>query len=163
MKIQLLEKKHNKASFDSETPLLDNYITKQASQDVKKHLTAVYVLSDETDKVMGYYTLSSSSIPMENMPEDLIKKFPPSYTNLPVVLLGRLAVDKDSKKNGYGPHLLMDAMERTLALSTQLGVLALVVDPLHQKAAGFYARYGFITIPNTGKMFISIETIRKSL
>jgi len=163
MKIQLLEKKHDKASFDSETPLLDNYISKQASQDVKKHLTAVYVLPDQTDKVIGYYTLSSSSIPRQDMPEDLIKKFPPNYTALPVVLLGRLAVDKANKGNGYGSHLLVDAMERTLELSIQLGILALIVDPLDQKAADFYKKYGFITLPGTGKMFISIETIRKSL
>ncbi|MGN8059121.1 GNAT family N-acetyltransferase [Pedobacter sp. 22163] len=162
MKIQLLEKKHDKEGFDSETPLLDNYIRRQASQDVKKDLSAVYVLPDENDKVLGYYTLSSSSISRMDMPVDLIRKFPPSYADLPAVLLGRLAVDKDSKGNGYGPHLLMDAMERTLGLADQLGVLALIVDPIDQKAVDFYQKYGFILLPDINKMFIAVDTIRKS-
>ncbi|MEJ2880380.1 GNAT family N-acetyltransferase [Pedobacter sp. GR22-6] len=160
-KIVLLQKHHDKANFNSETPLLDNYIIKQASQDVRKDLSACYVLADEENKVLGYYTLSSNSVSRDDMPEDLIRKFPASYSDLPTILLGRLAVDIESKGKGYGVHLLMDAMERCLALSEQLGILALVVDPLDQSAVQFYRKFGFILIPDTGKMFIAMQTIRK--
>ncbi|TDO23781.1 GNAT family N-acetyltransferase [Pedobacter duraquae] len=162
MKVVLLQKHHNREIFDSETPLLDNYFKKQASQDVRKDLSACYVLADEKGEVFGYYTLASNSVSRDDMPDDLIRKFPNSYSDLPTILLGRLAVDKRSKGKGYGSHLLMDAMERCLALSDQLGTLALVVDPIDENAVRFYKRFGFILIPDTGKMFIAMQTIRKS-
>lgn len=161
MKIELLQKHHEKANFDSETPLLDSYIKKQASQDVRKDLSACYVLADDEHKVHGYYTLSSNSISRDDMPEDLIRKLPGSYGDLPTILLGRLAVDKESKGKGYGELLMMNAMERSLSISDQLGVLAMVVDPLDERAVLFYQKYGFILIPDTGKMFISMQTVRK--
>lgn len=161
IKILLLQKHHKREKFNSETPLLDNYIIKQASQDVRKDLSACYALVDDDDEVLGYYTLASNSIPRDNMPEDLIRKFPVSYSDLPAILLGRLAVDKRCKGKGLGAHLLSDAMERCLALSEQLGTLALVVEPIDDNAVKFYQRFGFILIPDTGKMFIAMQTIRK--
>lgn len=162
-KIVQLQKHHNRANFDSETQLLDNYIKKQASQDVRKDLSACYVLVNEADEVLGYYTLASNSVPRDEMPEDLIRRFPGSYSDLPTTLLGRLAVDKKHQGKGYGAYLLADAMERCLALSEQLGILALVVDPIDENAIQFYKQFGFILIPDTGKMFIAMQTIRKSL
>ncbi|RZJ74278.1 MAG: GNAT family N-acetyltransferase [Flavobacterium sp.] len=161
MKIELLQKTHDKAEFDSRTPLLDTYIKKQTSQDVRKDLSACYVMVDEDNKVLGYYTLSSNSIPRDDMPGDLIRKLPGSYGDLPAILLGRLAVDHGSQGKGYGEVLLMDAMERILDIADQLGVLALVVDPLDEKAVRFYQKYGFILVPDTGKMFIALQTVRK--
>lgn len=163
IKIVQLQKHHKRANFNSDTPLLDNYIIKQASQDVRKDLSACYVLVDDEDEVLGYYTLASNSIPRDDMPEDLIRKFPVSYSDLPTILLGRLAVDKRCKGKGYGAHLLSDAMERCLALSDQLGTIALVVDPLDENAVKFYQHFEFILIPDTGKMFMAMQTIRKSL
>ncbi|MCX2429615.1 GNAT family N-acetyltransferase [Pedobacter sp. GR22-10] len=161
IKIELLQKLHKKDKFDSETPLLDNYITKQASQDVRRNLSACYVLADDDNKVVGFYTLSSSSIPREDMPSELILKLPESYRDLPTILLGRLAVDKAAKGKGYGANLLMDALENCLGLSDQLGSLAVVVDPIDEIVSLFYEKYGFIRLPDTSKMFIAMDTIRK--
>ena len=161
-KIELLQKSHVKTSFNSEIALLDNYIKKQASQDVKKDLSVCYVLADEAMKVMGYYTLSSNSIRREGLPENLLKKLPANYHDLPAVLLGRLAVDKNEQKQGYGEILLMDAFDRCLSLSKQLGTLAIIVDPIDDNAINFYRKYGFLMIPSNNKMFIAMETIRKA-
>lgn len=159
-KIELLQKSHKKSDFDSKTPLLDNYIKKQSSQDVKRDLAACYVLAEE-DLVLGYYTLSSASIPRDEMPEDEIKRLPQSYGNLPAILLGRLAVDKRMQGQGFGEILLLDAVERSVDLANQLGILAIIVDPIDDQAKKFYERYGFIKIPSNGKMFITLETVRK--
>ena len=160
--IELLQKTHLRTSFDSEIPLLDNYIRKQASQDVKRDLTVCYVLADKEMRVLGYYTLSSNSIRRDGLPENLLKKLPSSYLDLPAVLLGRLAVDKNQQKKGYGEILLMDAFDRCLGLSKQLGTLAIIVDPIDEKATNFYGKYGFMNIPSNNKMFIAMETIRKA-
>lgn len=93
--IQLLSKSHEKSGFDCGKPLLDNYIRTQASQDVKRDLSACYVMTEEGNTtVFGYYTLSSNSIERTLFPANMIARLPPSYGDLPTILLGRLALDK---------------------------------------------------------------------
>lgn len=160
LKIEKLEKTHHKNEFDCENESLNNYIRKQAKQDVNRDLSACYVLCDSVDKkVLGYYTLSGNSLNREDFPEELIKKLPPSYANLPTILLGRLAIDKSQKKKGFGEILLIDALKRCVEISESLGVLAVIVDPYDDKAIKFYKKYGFILIPSNNKMFIPIKTI----
>jgi len=158
-----LQKQHNRSDFDSKTPLLDEYIRKQASQDVRKDLSACYVLTDNADRVIAYYTLSGNTIPQEGIPNDLLKKLklPPSYIDLPAVLLGRLAVDQKHKCKRYGELLLMDALQRCLILSSQLGTLAVIVDPIDEESKSFYQKYGFLSLKDSEKMFITMITIKE--
>ena len=75
--IELLDKKHNRKDFDCGKELLNNYLKNQAGQDVKRKLTACFVLAEEeTNNIKGYYTLSSNSIPLSSFPEQIQKKFP---------------------------------------------------------------------------------------
>lgn len=144
--------------------MLNNYIQQQAKQDVKRDLSACFVLNDSlSQKVIGYYTLSSNSIPREDFPDHLIKRMPPSYVNLPTILLGRLAIDKGFKGNKYGELILIDALNRCVEISQNLGTLAVVVDPIDKGATSFYDKYGFIELSGTGKMFIPIKTIEQSI
>ncbi|WP_028296143.1 GNAT family N-acetyltransferase [Olivibacter sitiensis] len=163
MEIINLQKTHNRGSFDSEAPLLDEYIKKQASQDVRRDLSACYVLANEENIVLAYYTLSGNSIPKDDLPEGLLKKLrlPGSYRELPAVLLGRLAVDKNEKGKRRGELMLMNALERCLNLSEQLGTLAVIVDPIDEKAIAFYEKYGFLKLKSSNKMFIPMGTIRQ--
>lgn len=161
--IQILNKNHKRDSFNSGTPLLDNYLKKKASQDVKRDLSACFVLADEDHSVLGYYTLSSSSIPGDDLPGDLVKKLriPPSYINLPVILLGRLAVDKKVQGSGYEALLLMQALEQCVDINERIGSLAIIVDPLDESAVRFYSKYGFIRLSGSDKMFLPMATARQ--
>ncbi|WP_407517570.1 GNAT family N-acetyltransferase [Elizabethkingia anophelis] len=161
MKIEILSSEHNKKDFSCGEDLLDRYLKQQANQDIKKGLATCTVIIDNNNKVVGYYTLSSSSVEKDSLPEDLSKKFPPSYSSLPCVLLGRLAVDEDHKGKRLGELLLMDALTKCLSTSREIGILCVVVDPLNDKAIAFYKKYGFIELPTSGKMMISIKTIEK--
>ncbi len=161
--IKLLEKKYDKNSFDCGYSLLDNYIKKQARQDVDRDLSACFVLVDEADVVNGYYTLSANSIKKEDFPENLLKKLPPNYQDLPAVLLGRLAIDKRLQGKGYGEILLIDALKRCYEISESLGTIAVIVDPIDEKAEKFYDRYGFILLPTSKKMFLLMKTIKQLL
>lgn len=163
LRIEVLEKKHEKSSFDCGYSLLDDYIKKQARQDVNRDLSACFVLVNEKNEVKGYYTLSAYSIRREDFPEALQKKMPPSYTNLPTTLLGRLAIDSSIKGQGYGEILLMDALNKTFRTIEIVGSLAVVVDPIDEKAQNFYNRYGFILLPSSGKMFLPMKTIKDLL
>lgn len=162
MKIQILDSKlHNRENFSCGHELLDNYLKRQASQDVKRGLASCTVLVTTTNIVVGYYTLSSGSVPRDTFPEDLVKKFPPSYTDLPYILIGRLANDEAERGKGYGAILLLDALHTCLRVSEQIGALGVVVDPIDELAERFYKKYGFVNLPDSGKMILSIQTIRQ--
>lgn len=163
MKLELLSKLHIKNEFDCGKDLLNGYIREQANQDFKRDLAVCYVLSEDvSNRVVGYFTLSSSTIYRNEFPEDMIRNLPSSYANLPCILLGRLAVDERDKGKGYGKFLLVQALIQAVELSEKLGVLAVIVDPIDKAAESFYSAYGFILIPSNGKMFITTKTIKKN-
>ena len=160
--IELLDKKHKRNEFDCGKELLNNYLKVQAGQDIKRKLSACFVLADkETDCIQGYYTLSNNSIPLSCFPEPIKRKLPQSYDSIPTTLLGRLAVDRKFKGKGLGKILLIDAMRRSYELSKEIGSFAVVVDPIDREAELFYERYDFIKLPDSEKMFIAIKTLKE--
>ncbi len=160
---KLLEKKYDKKSFDCGYSLLNDYLKTQARQDVDRDLSACFVLVDDNDVVIGYYTLSANSVKRDDLHDDLLKKLPPSYQDLPVVLLGRLAIHKRLQGQRYGEFLLIDALKRCYEISKSLGTIAIIVDPIDEKAQNFYNRYGFILLPTSKKMFLPMKTIKELL
>lgn len=160
---KLLEKKYDKKSFDCGYSLLNDYLKTQARQDIDRDLSACFVLVDDNDVVIGYYTLSANSVKRDDLHDDLLKKLPPSYQDLPVVLLGRLAIHKRLQGQRYGEFLLIDALKRCYEISKSLGTIAIIVDPIDEKAQNFYNRYGFILLPTSKKMFLPMKTIKELL
>lgn len=155
-----LNNAHNKKDFDCGNQLLNNYLHTQAKQDIKRRLSACFVLSDETEVVKGYYTLSSSSIQKELLPAKIISKLPPSYHSLQATLLGRLAVNNSFKGQRLGELLLLDALKRSFHVSlSSIGSMAVIVDPIDEAAERFYTKYDFILLPECGKMFLAMETV----
>jgi len=160
--IELLSKKHKKAAFECGKEMLDNYFRRRASQDVKRKLSVCFVWEDvETGLIKGYYTLSNNSIPLHVIPEKWRKKLPESYISIPATLLGRLAVDIRFQGKGVGQILLIDALKRSYKVSEGIGSFAIVVDPLDDEAVKFYEKYGFIKLPDSGKMFIAMQTLKE--
>lgn len=158
--IELLGVKHNRENFDCGKELLNNYLKTQARQDIKRKLSACFVLSEVgTNIIKGYYTLSNNSIPLTSFPDKIQKKLPQSYGSIPATLLGRLAIDINYQGNGIGKILLIDALKRAYETSLIIGSFALVVDPIDKEAEQFYQKYGFIKLPDSGKMFIATKTL----
>lgn len=159
---ELLSSQHRKADFTCGKELLDIYFREQAKQDVKRMLSACFVLPDKDGKtVAGYYTLSNSTIPLELVPEKYRKKLPKSYKSIPATLLGRLAVDKNFQGKGLGKLLLIDALKRSYEISSKIGSFAVVVDPIDEEAEAFYESFGFTKLPDSGKQFIAMNTIKQ--
>lgn len=157
-----LDSKYDTETFSCGKELLDNYFWKQAKQDVKRKLSACFVLVDkEVNRISGYYTLSSNSISHNLIPDSFKKKLPKSYLSIPAILLGRLAIDKDYQGKGIGKLLLIDSLKRCFDTSDSLGVFAVIVDPLDREAERFYGKYGFIKLPDSKKMFIPMKTIKE--
>ena len=140
--------------------MLDVYIHNQANQDVKRKLSACFVINEkETNLIKGYYTLSNNSIPSKFVPNQIQKKLPRSYESIPTTLLGRLAIDNRFQGQGIGKLILIDALKRSYEISKTIGSFAVIVDPIDQDAENFYEKYGFIKLPDSGKMFLPMKTI----
>jgi len=153
---------HNKKEFSSGKILLDNYLKRQASQDIKRKSSACFVLPDtKLNLIKGYYTLSNNIIPSELIPDNFKIRLPGSYSSIPATLLGRLAVDYRYQERGIGKLLLIDALKRSFIISKSIGSFAVVVDPLDEEAEGFYYKYGFIKLPDSGKMFLLMKVINQ--
>ncbi|HEC44547.1 MAG TPA: GNAT family N-acetyltransferase [Bacteroides sp.] len=163
MKVFLLDTKlHDRRKFYCEEDSLTEYLQKQASQDMKKRLAACFVLISGKDNfIKGYYTLTSESFNRDEIPEDYRKKIPINY-NVPVTLLGRLARDITMKGKRAGEFLLIDALRRSYEISKkEIGSMAVVVDPINENAISFYSKYGFILLPDSGRMFLTMKAISK--
>jgi GNAT superfamily N-acetyltransferase len=159
IKIEPLNSALNKKDFSCGKAMLDDYFHFQASQDLKRKLCVVFVMIEDTT-IKGYYTLSNASVPAEFMPEQIKKKMPRSYKTLPVTLLGRLAIDEKFKGQGLGGVILLDALKRCYTIASKsLGSIGVVVDPLDTDAAKFYDKFGFVLLPDSGKMFLPMTDI----
>ena len=111
-------RKYIRKDFSCGHPSLDNYILRNATKDVKEGASACFVIIDGGEKVVAYYTLTNSSIPKKEVPEDIQKKI--SYDEIPVTLLGRLAVDSGQQGKGLGKILIANALKRCLDVSKNM-------------------------------------------
>jgi len=155
-----LNSTHKKSDFSCGKEMLGKYLHRQANQDIKRKLTACFVVKEKhTELIKGYYTLSNNSIPLEDIQDNIRNKMPKSYTSIPTTLLGRLAIDNKFKGQGLGKLILIDALKRSFELSKIIGSFAVIVDPIDEDAERFYDKYGFLKLPDSKKMFLPMKTI----
>jgi ribosomal protein S18 acetylase RimI-like enzyme len=158
---RLLASTHEKSKFSCGKEMLDNHIRNQSSQDMKSKVAACFVLTDDHKKIKGYYTLSNGSIPRSLLPETISRSLP-KYKDLPVTILGRLAIDVHFQGLGFGSQLLIDALKRSYETSVNsVASMAVIVDPIDKEAAEFYTKYGFILLPEGKRMFLPMATIKQ--
>lgn len=160
--ISPLTKTHERKSFDCGHEDLNRYLREQARQDAEKRVAAPFVLTQPNDpKVIGFYTLSSSIIPVDELPPDLMKRLP-RYGQLPVTLLGRLAVDRAARGQGVGEFLLVDALRRSLEAAQQIAAMAVIVDAKNEQAESFYRHFDFQPFQQTPlRLFLPMAQIAK--
>jgi predicted GNAT family N-acyltransferase len=148
-RIELLGTQHDRSSFTCGVPELNDYFKNQAGQDARRSVTRVYVAIDDiTDTIVGFYTLSATSIAWMDIPENIARKLP-RYP-IPAALIGRLAVDRRFHRRNFGKYLLFNALDRVVALARQIALFAVVVDAKDKIATEFYAQYGFQPLSNHG-------------
>lgn len=158
----LLDKHDKRKQFDCGVESLNNYLRFNVNQDLKKNLSVAYVLKNtDNNHVVGYYTLSSSSIDKKEFPESFIKKLKLVYPKIPVILIGRLAIDKLYQGKGWGKSLLYDSLKRCYNLSKQLGAVAVYLDPIDESVVKYYESFGFVRLPDSGKLIMPMKTIEE--
>jgi hypothetical protein len=160
LKIEPLGKKHDRVVFSCGNAALDTYLKKKASQDAKKKIATVFVMTESRVRaVIGYYTLSATSILLADLPDETAKKLP-RYPHVPATLLGRLAIDSRCQAMGYGDILIIDALRRALLATTEIASYAVVVDAINERARSFYEHYEFCAFPDRKlRLFLPMKTI----
>ncbi|QAZ65941.1 GNAT family N-acetyltransferase [Solidesulfovibrio carbinolicus] len=148
----------DRAAFTCGVPALDQYFHIQATQDAKRLIARCFVALRE-DRLLGYYTLSSASVPFSDVPPSLSRRLP-RYPALPAIRIGRLAVDIRHQGQGLGGVLLADAIQR--ALRAEAPGFSIVVDAKDAQAAAFYRHHGFLELPSRPLcLLLPLGTIRK--
>jgi len=162
--VEPLGRQHDRTVFHCGSEALDRYLKHQARQDADRRVAAPFVSVNQPDtRVLGYYTLSASVLTLVDLPDELAHKLP-RYPQLPVTLLGRLAVDQSTKGQGLGEHLLLDALRRSLAHADRIAAMAVVVDAKDEAAAAFYRHYGFLTLQaQPSRLFVPMRLVTQLL
>lgn len=131
------------ATFHSGEPSLDNYLRTRALTNHVGGASRCFVTCRD-GRVVGYYALASGAVSHA----DLSGRFRRNMPNpVPVILLSRLAVDRQHQGGGLGENLLRDAIARSVQVADQIGVRAILVHALHEQARQFYSRYQFEPSP----------------
>jgi GNAT superfamily N-acetyltransferase len=161
LRIEPLASRHDRAGFESGVEPLDRYFRTQAGQDARKNMAAPFVLLLPDGGVAGYYTLSSTSVRLAELPALTVRKLP-RYPLVPATLLGRLAVDRRQQGKGYGRFLLADALYR--AARSEIASFAVIVDAKDDNARRFYERESFLPLPEQPmRLFRPMADIAKLL
>lgn len=145
--------KEDRAGFQSNSEPLDRYFHTQVGQDIRRRVTTCYIaIHTITEALAGYYTLSAADIPITDVPEDMTKRLP-RYPTIPVVRLGRLAVDHQFREMGLGGALLFDAVQR--AGRSEIAMHAMIVEAKDDGAEAFYRHHGFAVYGSASGLLIA--------
>jgi uncharacterized protein (DUF1778 family)/predicted GNAT family N-acyltransferase len=150
---------HDRAAFSCGDENLASYLKTRARQDVAKNLAAVFIMTQDSKTILGFYTLSQYSIDLGQIPPALSQKLT-KHHQVPATLLGRLGRSIDHAKKGFGETLVMDALRRSFVNAQQVGSWAVVVDAKHEKSAAFFKQFGFTEFPLTPlRLFMTMKMI----
>ena len=156
--IEPLGKHHDRAAFSCGRLELDDWFRRRAGQDDRRNVARVFVAIDAELGVIGFYSLSSFTLAVDDLPEAIARKLP-RYDAIPAALIGRLARDERARGRGMGELLLADAIGRILAAGRSVAVFAIVVDAKDQRAVDFYIAFGFRPFPlRPNRLFLPTAT-----
>lgn len=148
---------HDIERFSSGYQALDGWLKKRALDNQHSGASRIYV-AEADGRVVGYYALAAGSAMTAEAPGRIKRNMPDP---IPVMVLGRLAVDVEWQGRGLGSDLLRDAVLRTMAAAAIGGIRAIMIHAIDERAAAFYARSGFLASPHRPlTYFLPIHPLR---
>lgn len=131
------------SEFCSGEELLDYWLKRRALKNEVSGASRTYIVCDD-DRVVAYYAIATGSLMQLEAPGKIKRNMPDP---IPVIILGRLAIDENWQGKGLGSGLLKDVLQRSLQVAEQVGVRALVVQAMSESAREFYLHHGFLVSP----------------
>jgi len=134
---------HDVSGFDCGNSILNDWLIKRALKNQSSGASRTFVIC-QNDRVLGYYALASGSVERMASPKSIARNMPEP---IPVMVLGRLAIDSNMQGQRLGAALLKDALLRTVSVSKNVGIRAILVHAISEDAKRFYLGYGFQVSP----------------
>ena len=151
---------HDVSAFDTGVLELDNWLKRRALQNEASGASRTYVVS-AGGRVVGYYALATGAVGQHEATGRVRRNMPEP---IPVMVIGRLAVDHEYQEKGLGSALLRDALLRTLSAASIAGIRAVLLHAISDDAKRFYERAGFSSSPvDPMTMMISLGDVEKAL
>lgn len=148
--------------FRSGNDALDAWLRDHALAYQRMDSARTFVLVEQGHIVVGYFSLTMGSVLRADPPQRLVCGLP-AYP-VGVVLLARLAVDASHQGEGIGGLLLAEALRKAVAAGDAAAARLVVVDAIDDAAARFYARHGFLAVPeHPTRLYRRVKDIRASL
>jgi GNAT superfamily N-acetyltransferase len=160
LRIELLDGAHRRDGFDCGHDALNDFLRRMAGQQQRRGFGKTYVaLADGGADVIGFITVSVGQVEARALPAPLkLPRHP-----VPMLRIGRLAVDKRHQGKGIGQDLLAFALHLALEFSGRVGLYAVVVDAKDVQAAGFYRRLHFEpTLDDALCLFLPLARLAKT-
>lgn len=152
-----LNPKHKLENFDCSNETLNDWLKKRAFKNQKSGASQTFVICQDM-RIVGYYALATGSIQRIEAPKSMARNMP---STIPVIILGRLAIDLQYHSQRLGAALLKDAILRTLLISENAGVKALLVHAISEQAKAFYLHHNFVETPaEPMTLLLSIKHIK---
>ena len=164
VRIEPLDRSHDRAAFTCGDDRLDNFIRRSASKQQHQDITRVYVgCLDRETVVIAYYALNSHFIDVQALPEEDRRRLP-AYETIPAIYLSKLGVQTEFQTRGLGSVLMNHAFRRCVEAADIIGAHFLVLDALNERASKLYRRLGFHDLPAyKSRMLIKMAMIRKAI
>ena len=151
---------HSADNFDCGISSLNQWLQRQALKNEASGASRTFVVCSGKE-VVGYYALATGSILRQQAPGKIKREMPEP---IPVMVLGRLAVDRKWQRSGLGSGLLRDAVLRTYNVSKLVGVRVLLVHALSGDAKKIYLRHGFMQSPiDPMTLMLNLQDVHRAL
>jgi GNAT superfamily N-acetyltransferase len=141
---QPLAQAHDCSEFDCGESILNEWLKQRAFANQVTGASRTFVVVGERNQVLDYYALAVGAVVHAGATGAVRRNMPDP---IPVMVLGRLAVDLSCQGKKLGTAMLKDAVLRTIAVSENAGVRALLVHALNEPARQFYLQRGFSVSP----------------
>lgn len=158
LRIEKLRRDHDLEGFDGGKEPLNRFLIRYALPNQQANASQTY-LAIAANRVIGYHTLVVGAVTQAEAPERIKKGL--ARHPIPIMLLARLAVNRDWQGRGIGPALLKDALLRTLQAADIAGIRAFAVHAKNDEARSFYEHFDFIASPTDSMhLFILLKDIK---
>lgn len=138
---EAISKSHSKNEFNCGNNELNSFLQRYARQSHEKNTAKTYLAIDnESNKIIGFYTITLTSLSVEKLPQNYTRKF--GYHPIPLFTLARLAVDKSVQGKGFGGQLLLKAAQRCMPVSEQVVGIGLLIDAKDTSVESWYQSFG---------------------
>ncbi|HVM52920.1 MAG TPA: GNAT family N-acetyltransferase [Acidimicrobiales bacterium] len=133
---------------------MDRWFAEHAWVAQRQDSARTFVLIDDADRVVGFYSLAMGSVEKGVAPSRLVRGLP--RHPVPMVLLARLAIDESAQGAGLGKSLLFEALHRAALAAEHAAARLIAVDPVDEDARRFYLRWGFAPVEGDvgGRLFV---------